>query len=162
MKSIPVAVCLLEHEGRIPLIRFKRNYLAGYWGLPGGKFDSGEFLPEAAEREMHEEIEVPVKFGRFLGLVDEIVTTPDSEMRILLHVCTVTCHVPVNFEDIDKDEGTIRWFSSEELASVKDQFVMSDYRIIQKVQKGSLSGYYRCRQRIGAGKLKLDLFEPVA
>lgn len=163
MKSLPVAVCLLQHKGRIPLIRFKRNHLVGYWGLPGGKFDDGEHLPEAAEREMGEEIEALVKFGRFLGLVDEIVESPEGSMRVILHICTVTLAGRTDFGIIDKPEGRIEWFTHAQIDAMEPEFVASDFSILKGALAGTLQGYYRCHQTVFVdARPRLNLFEPVA
>lgn len=166
MKTIPVAICLLQHEGRIPLIQFKRNYLTGFWGLPGGKFDDGEFLPEAAAREMGEELGLAVTFEAFHGVIDEIVVATEGSWRILLHACTVRPKDPADpllGQRRDTPEGTIDWFTPVEIMAAEESFVASDLRIIQALLAGELGGYYRCRQRISAdAKPALELFERAA
>lgn len=43
---------------------------AGQWALPGGHIDEGESAPEAARRELHEEIGLEVGPGDVLGRLD--------------------------------------------------------------------------------------------
>lgn len=51
------AVCVIEHEGRLVLIRQRyRNA----WGLPGGLLGRGERPADAARREVEEEIGLEV------------------------------------------------------------------------------------------------------
>lgn len=121
MKTLSVAVCGIEVDGKFALIKFKRNDLAGYWGLPGGKFDDDEFLPDAAKREMAEEIEHTVAFERYLATVDELVVETDGEIskRCILYVCTVTPTESVSTEPIDKEEGTIGWFTRDEIEAMR-------------------------------------------
>ncbi len=55
---VDVAVSIVQSpDGRVLLAeRTARQVAAGFWELPGGKIDSGETAPEAARRELDEEI----------------------------------------------------------------------------------------------------------
>jgi 8-oxo-dGTP pyrophosphatase MutT (NUDIX family) len=64
-------VLLLDGPGRILLLRFLRDAsdaaLGHGWVTPGGGVDDGESLPQAAARELHEEIGLavaPPQLGR--------------------------------------------------------------------------------------------------
>jgi 8-oxo-dGTP diphosphatase len=48
---VPVGMALIEHEGRLVLIRRLAEPLAGYWAPPAGYVESGESVPEAVLRE---------------------------------------------------------------------------------------------------------------
>jgi 8-oxo-dGTP pyrophosphatase MutT (NUDIX family) len=161
MKTLAVAVCYAEHEGRTPFIQFKRNHLAGYWGLPGGKFDDTEFLPQAATREMAEEIEHPVSFDGFYGLVDEIVDRDDGLLRVMLSVCKVSVDGDVSLSVIDKDEGRIEWFTRAEVEAHAAEFVPSDLEMYRSIQNGTLQGYIESYLTVREGQLPiLERFEP--
>ena len=164
MKTLAVAVCYTEHEGRTPFIQFKRNHLAGYRGLPGGKFDDEdkEFLPEAACREMSEEIEHQVTFDGFYALVDEIVDRDGDLMRVMLSVCKVSVDGEVSFSVIDKDEGTIEWFTREEVEAQAEKFVPSDLEMYRRIQDGNLEGYVKSYLTVRERQRPvLERFEPV-
>lgn len=47
---------------------------AGQWALPGGRIDPGESPPEAALRELHEEIGLRLGPEHVLGTLDDFVT----------------------------------------------------------------------------------------
>jgi ADP-ribose pyrophosphatase YjhB (NUDIX family) len=50
--TVGVRAVIFDGEGRVFLV--KHTYLAG-WHLPGGGVETGETLPAALERELHEE-----------------------------------------------------------------------------------------------------------
>jgi ADP-ribose pyrophosphatase YjhB (NUDIX family) len=52
---LPVGMALIEHAGRLVLIRRMADPLAGYWAPPAGYVECGESVPEAVRREAKEE-----------------------------------------------------------------------------------------------------------
>lgn len=157
MKTLLVAVCAVRAGDRFAWNRFKRNYLAGYRGLPGGKFDEGEFLQEAAVREIKEELGVAVRFERFHGVIDEIAVTPDGTVRCLLFVCSATPTEPVDTAPRETPEGRFEWLKVEE--TLEAETVPSDFRILHDLILGEQTGYWKCQQTVREGRPQLDFFE---
>lgn len=162
MKTLPVAVCIVEHKGKIPLIKFKRNYLAGYWGLPGGKLDDDEHVPDAAARELREELGIETKFEKVVATVDEIALDRDGNAtRCILFVCRMRAAGPVSLETRDLPEGTVSWFTPEQITAMESEFVRSDFQIFFELREPEWHGNFRSRQEWKDGKLQLTYFDRI-
>lgn len=162
MKTLPVAVCIVEHDGKFPLIKFKRNYLAGRWGLPGGKLDDGEHVQEAAVRELREEVGIETEFQKLVAVVDEIALDREGNaIRCILFVCRMKPAGPVSPERRDLPEGTIDWFTLEQIKTMESEFVRSDFKLFLEFGEPKWYGNFRSRQEWKDGKLQLTYFEPV-
>lgn len=160
MKAVPVAVGAVLVDGKLPLIQFKRNIAAGYWALPGGKFDPGEFAVEALERELSEEIEQAARFKELMAIVDEDTNNPAAP-RITLYVCTADITGSVSTATIDKEEGRIQWFSLDEIEALRPSMLPSDYEFIRQLLVGGDRGYYKSRLTYHPDRVTLDFFDRV-
>jgi ADP-ribose pyrophosphatase YjhB (NUDIX family) len=59
---------VVEHEGRVLLVRRNHEPMYGRWTFPSGFVDAGEVVEEAARREVREEAGVDVRIDRLLGV----------------------------------------------------------------------------------------------
>lgn len=59
-------------EGKLLLVRRRRDPEAGYWGLPGGKVDPFEPVIDATAREIREELGIVIDPTELLCLVEQI------------------------------------------------------------------------------------------
>ena len=59
-------------EGKLLLVRRRRDPEAGFWGLPGGKVDPFEPVIDATAREIREELGIVIEPTELLCLVDQI------------------------------------------------------------------------------------------
>lgn len=84
---VDVAVgVLLQPDGQFLLTsRPAGKVYAGYWEFPGGKFESGESVEQALQRELHEEL--GIQTGTTLRWRQELVDYPHALVR--LHFCKV-------------------------------------------------------------------------
>ncbi len=60
------AGAIVEHEGRVLLVRHKKPAEYDFWVAPGGGVQSNEELTTTAEREVREETGLNVAIGRML------------------------------------------------------------------------------------------------
>ncbi len=162
MKTLPVAVCIVEHDGRIPLIKFKQNYLAGYWGLPGGKLDDDEHVADASVRELREELGIETELDQVVAVVDEIVPDRDgTPTRCILFVCQMRTTGPVSAESHDLPEGTVNWFTPKQIIAMESKVVPSDFRMFSDLRLPRWHGNFRSRLEWKAGALQLTYFERI-
>lgn len=70
---------LILREGKVLLVLRRRPPEAGCWGIPGGKVDWMEPVPDALDREIAEEIGVRVTAKRLLAVVDHL--TPEEDQH---------------------------------------------------------------------------------
>jgi ADP-ribose pyrophosphatase YjhB (NUDIX family) len=158
MKATPIAIGIVEHAGRIPLIRFARNVFRGFWGLPGGKFKDGEFLEQALEREPLEELGCTVRFGRCIGVVDEDIEDELGVQRLVMYICTAEVLQPPDLEPIDRAEGRVEWFTPTALVERKEQILESDQCFMHEIYRSRNFGYHKCKIRVVAGVPRLTMF----
>lgn len=52
------ALCYIEHDGRVLMLRRRKEPFAGHWTAPGGKLLPGETPRQAVLREVHEETQL--------------------------------------------------------------------------------------------------------
>jgi ADP-ribose pyrophosphatase YjhB (NUDIX family) len=59
---------VVEHDGRVLLVRRNHAPMYGRWSFPSGFVDSGEVVEDAAAREVLEETGVEVRIEHLLGV----------------------------------------------------------------------------------------------
>lgn len=68
---VPVGLAVIEHEGRLVLVRRRERPLAGYWAPPAGYVEVGESVPEAVVREAREESGLTVVLDGLVGVYSQ-------------------------------------------------------------------------------------------
>ncbi|MFI5720733.1 NUDIX hydrolase [Nocardia sp. NPDC051750] len=74
IRRAAVVLGVVDTGDALAVIVIKRAYRgrnAGQWGLPGGRVEAGETLPEAAARELHEELGLTARTADILGALDD-------------------------------------------------------------------------------------------
>jgi len=77
---------VVEHQGRLLLVRRNHEPALGAWAFPSGYVDAGEIVPDAARREALEEAGVEVRIDRLLG----VWSAPDDPVVFVAYAGTVT------------------------------------------------------------------------
>ena len=107
---IEVAAGVVKNaEGRILICR-RKGALEGMWEFPGGKREKGETFQQCLERELMEELELPVTAGPSLGSV--LRTEDDGRIIWLVFVSAeVSGEVPLRLHV----HGDAAWVTPEEM-----------------------------------------------
>ncbi|MDP2133722.1 MAG: NUDIX hydrolase [Sulfuritalea sp.] len=67
----PVGMALIEHQGKLVLIRRSEPPLAGYWAPPAGYVECGESVPAAVCREAREECGLEIRLDGLIGVYSQ-------------------------------------------------------------------------------------------
>lgn len=62
---------IILEKGRVLLVKRKIHPFSGFWVIPGGHVEYGESTEKAAKREMKEELGVPVKIKKLIGVYSD-------------------------------------------------------------------------------------------
>lgn len=143
MRDFPlsVAISALIKDNKILLIKRLRGDYVGLLALPGGKVEMNEHVSEAAVREIMEESGIHSVFKNYIGFVSEHLIDGDSIQHFLLHVCELE---PKTTEILNDVEGKLEWFDLDNLESMKDKIIPSDFLIIEKIIVNKENNYYNC------------------
>lgn len=160
-KPLSVAVCAVEKDGKLLLLRRKRGDYQGLWSLPGGKIEHDEHLSEAAVREVREELGIETSFRRYLGLVSEHLTreTEEDDAHFMLSVCLLD-HEEGDPEETE--EGEPRWVAFEKLEDIKFEMIPSDYKIVEELVIPEDMGYFECVVKDTDAETALESFNRVS
>lgn len=102
-----------DGDGRLLLVKRRRNPEADHWGLPGGKVDFLEPVPDTIRREIAEELGVEIELTGLLCVVDQIDADVGSHWVNPVHRARIVTGEPVIMEpDALADWG---WFALDAL-----------------------------------------------
>ena len=98
-----------DAEGRMLICR-RKGALDGLWEFPGGKREKGETFQQCLERELMEELELPVEAGHTLGSV--LRREGDKTIWLVF----VSAKLKQSADLILHDHGKAAWVTPEETA----------------------------------------------
>lgn len=135
----PVVVAIIRQPAitekeELLLIKRVNGPYTGQWALVGGKWDFGETLAEAIEREVLEETGLSTSFIAVRGVVSERVapwSAGELGAHFLLLVCDLTIRDGVAAEQY---EGSVAWFGREAIDALHEaaEIIPSDYAMIRE------------------------------
>lgn len=104
---------ITDDQGRLLLVKRCRNPEADHWGLPGGKVDFLEPVPDTIRREIAEELGVAIELTGLLCVVDQIDPAGPSHWVNPVHRARIVAGEPRVMEpDAMADWG---WFTLDAL-----------------------------------------------
>jgi ADP-ribose pyrophosphatase YjhB (NUDIX family)/GNAT superfamily N-acetyltransferase len=103
---------LVEHKGRVALVRRGVEPGRGYWGLPAGYVEADESAEEAAARETLEEAHLVVELD---GLLDAFSYGMGHDRGVLL---VYAAHVVSGQIEAGDDAIDAGWFGPDELPEI--------------------------------------------
>lgn len=112
-------VVVPDEDGRILLIRRSDN---GLWALPGGAMDVGEYLADAAVREVREETGLDVEIVGILGTYTDprhVIAYDDGEVRQQFAICFEARQIGGELLADGSETKDARFFSAAELADLE-------------------------------------------
>lgn len=134
-----VVACILCDNHILLLRRFKEPF-KDQWSLPGGKIEHGEFIDQAALREIKEETGLAFKRVSYLGMVCELVLPAPDAKPLYQHLVYVFKAQSSEKTNQQSPEGELHWFKLDELPALGSSLVATDNQIIREMllarQKG--------------------------
>ena len=111
---VGVGAIIIE-DSRVLLVKRAHPPLQAQWSIPGGVFEVGELVREAAVREAREETGLIVEPGDLLGVYDRILR--NAEKRVQYHYVLIDflCRRVGGELAAADDAAEVRWFTREEL-----------------------------------------------
>lgn len=102
---------ILSEKGKILLLKRAIYPFRGYWELPGGHVERGEKVEKALKREMKEELGLPVKIKKLLG----VYSHPKRDPRY--HAVSIVYFIKKDKEKIriSEEASEFKFFSLKDL-----------------------------------------------
>lgn len=132
--KVVVGCFILNDKNEILLVRSYK--WPGKWVVMGGHIEWGETIEDALKREVKEELQLEVKFGRIIETV-EFVFDPAFHAKKHFIALQIECHV-VGDETptIDHDEiQETKWYPLPQAASLVDILPVTRSTILKITQK---------------------------
>lgn len=109
--SKPCVGALIIDEDRILLVKRKQEPYKGYWDIPGGFLEGGEYPENGLLREIREETGLEVRPIELLGIFMDKYG-PDADDTLNIHYLA---EVIGGEAKAGSDAGELRWFSKKNL-----------------------------------------------
>jgi NAD+ diphosphatase len=111
---VPAVAGIIEHEGKVLLIKRARPPQKGFWAFPGGFVDYEECLEDGLVREMREEVNLTVTACTYL------VSEWETYLYRAVTYPTTAAYFVVKAEDITQaragdDAGNLTWIRVDEI-----------------------------------------------
>ncbi|MHC1734883.1 MAG: (deoxy)nucleoside triphosphate pyrophosphohydrolase [Erysipelotrichaceae bacterium] len=99
MKHIEVVAALTIREDSVLVAQRQKGEFAGMWEFPGGKIESGESHEQALQREILEELNLPISVDQFFMTIK--YQYPNFHLTMHCYLCTA---LQPQFENLEHSE----------------------------------------------------------
>jgi len=123
LNPLVVILLLIEHKGKILLIKREKRPYYGLYSLPSGRMKLEDTVPNASIRIAKEKAKIDCKMQKITGIVHE--RTIDGEVRHAFIFFLVKMENIKNFQT----QYNTKWFDLKKLP--KNKVIASDYWIIK-------------------------------
>lgn len=127
MKKIEVVAAIIYFEDKILCVQRPKNklsYISEKFEFPGGKIEENETKKEALEREIFEELKIPINIKSFFMTV--VHNYPDFELTMHSFICEVETKDLILTEHI-----SLEWLNIDELKKL--DWAGADIPIVDKL-----------------------------
>lgn len=117
---------IVEKNGKILLVKRKKDPFKDKWSFPGGKVESGERVEEAVKRELLEETSVDIMPTEILGVYSDPNRDPRGHRVTTVFIANVEAGEP----NEGNDAASVQWFPiNDELVLAFDHNkILNHYR----------------------------------
>jgi ADP-ribose pyrophosphatase YjhB (NUDIX family) len=110
---------LIVKDGRILLVERGQEPLKGYWSLPGGAVETGEYLETAVRREVREETGLDVDVLCRFEIFERIMLDPSGQPEYHYVLVDYLCQPAGGTLGAADDASKVGWFTPEEVAELQ-------------------------------------------
>jgi 8-oxo-dGTP diphosphatase len=129
MQPLIVTAAIIRHQGRVLVTQRPAHVRhGGLWEFPGGKLEADEAPPAALERELLEELDLPVTVGEIFAVVHHRYDW--GAVLILAYHCE-----PAHTRIRNLQVAAHRWLPPDELGALP--FLPADLPLIDRLQRQS-------------------------
>ncbi len=127
-KQVPIAITILRCADRYLFLQRRNPPYENLWSMVGGKVSLGEHIRNAAVREVMEETGAPeVTNYQYRGFVSERLVKADDSLSSHFLIFVSYAEIP-SFHETHR-EGNLALFTLDDIQSLKEQFLPSDYQM---------------------------------
>lgn len=126
MKHIEVVAALTIKEDSVLVAQRQKGEFAGMWEFPGGKIESDETHEQALQREILEELNLPISVDQFFMTIK--YQYPSFHLTMHCYLCTA---LQLKFENLEHSE--VRFVQFGDLPNMN--WIPADVEVVEKLLK---------------------------
>lgn len=128
MKEIEVVAAVIKADDTVLIAQRKKGDFAGMWEFPGGKIELGETHEAALIREIHEELNLPIRVEKFLMTIHH--DYQNFHLTMHCYFCTALVN---HFKNIEHSD--VKYVRIEDLD--KQLWIPADVQVAKEIQRVS-------------------------